>query len=190
MCCVLIAYANHHRTPLHIAVQCCNLELVKALLAHDAVANTQDSLGNTALHYATSPEMTQLLLDGGVSPNVPNEGGICSLHLAVKRCDFLSVKHLMMNGADVNRGDDDYWYTSLHLVAQAVANPSGKCHPLRGPIAELLCESTLSVPDLNYQDRDGNTPLHHAASLVEEDAGILISLFLEHGALPATPNHR
>merc|ERR1712194_969114 len=38
--------------------------------------------------------------------------------------------------------------------------------------------------------RVGNTPLHHAASLVEADAGVLISLFVEHGSCPKMSNHR
>ncbi|KAL7553526.1 hypothetical protein ACHAWF_016812, partial [Thalassiosira exigua] len=179
------------RTPLHIAVQCSNLELAKILLAHDAVANAQDYSGNTALHYANTPEMTQLLLEGGISPNIPNGDGLCSLHMSVKRRDFISVKHLLLHGADVNNADDEFWMTPMHLVARADSSRANMAISLRGPIAELLCEAKApSVPDLNYQDIDGNTPLHHAASLVEEDAGILISLFLEHGSLPRIANNR
>mmetsp|Transcript_17909 Transcript_17909/g.38715 ORF Transcript_17909/g.38715 Transcript_17909/m.38715 type:complete len:1701 (+) Transcript_17909:29-5131(+) len=177
------------RTPLHIAVQCSNLEFVEILLSHGAVANTQDFSGNTALHYADSPEMTQILLEGGISPNIPNGDGLCSLHLAVKRRDFNSVKHLVLQGANVNNADDQYWYTSLHLVAHADSPLANTSRSLRGPIAELLCEAKVP-PDLNYQDRDGNSPLHHAASLVEEDAGILISLFIEHGSCPKIANNR
>lgn len=188
---ILPRISSHHRTPLHIAVLCSNLEFGKILLSHDAVANTQDFSGNTALHYADSPEMTQILLEGGISPNIPNGDGLCSLHLAVKRRDFISVKHLLLHGADVNNADDQYWYTSLHLVAHAESSLVHTSRSLRGPIAELLCEAKVpSTPDLNYQDRDGNSPLHHAASLVEEDAGILISLFIEHGACPNTANNR
>ena len=137
--------------------------------------------------------MTLVLLEGGISPNIPNCDGLCSLHLAVKRRDYISVKHLLSHGADVNNADDAYWYTSLHLVAHADSPLSNTSRSLRGVIAELLCEaktSSASVPDLNYQDRDGNIPLHHATSLVEEDAGILISLFIEHGSDPNIANNR
>ena len=186
---------TQYRTPLHIAVQCSNKELVQQLLLNNAVVNTQDFAGNTALHYAESPDLTQVLLDGGNNPNIPNGEGLCSLHLAVKRKDFMSVKCLLSHGANVNNADDEYWYTPLHLVAHAdtFSTPpsTDKSTSVRGPIAELLCETTVpSIPDLNYQDRDGNTPLHHAASLVEEDAGILISLFIEHGSSPKIANNR
>ncbi|KAL3770357.1 hypothetical protein ACHAWU_003577 [Discostella pseudostelligera] len=180
------------RSPLHIAVQRSNLELVQILLSHDAIANTQDFSGNTALHYADSPDMTRVLLEGGVSPNIPNGAGLCSLHLAVKRRDFTSVKHLLSYGADVNNADDAYWYSPLHLVALADESQLNNTSPsFRGPIAELLCEAKIpSLPDLNYQDRNGNSPLHHAVSLVEEDAGTLISLFIENGSNPKMANNR
>ena len=178
------------RTPLHLAAQCSNLELAKVLLSHDSVVNTQDFSGSTSLHYADSSEMTQLLLESGISPNIPNENGTCALHLSVKRRDSLSVKYLLLHGADVNNADDIYWYTSMHLVAQPSLPGVNITCSLRGPIAELLCESRNPSPDLNYQDRGGNTPLHHAGSLIEEDAGILISLFVEHGSCPKISNHR
>ena len=76
-------------------------------------------------------------------------------------------------------------------MAHAESPLTNASRSLRGPIAELLCEAKVpSFPDLNYQDRDGNSPLHHAASLVEEDAGILISLFLENGSCPKITNNR
>ncbi|KAL3822610.1 hypothetical protein ACHAXA_006395 [Cyclostephanos tholiformis] len=179
------------RTPLHIAALCSNFVCTKLLLSHGAVANTQDFFGNTALHYAGSPEMTRILLEGGISPNIPNGAGLCSLHLAVKRRDFISVKHLLSHGADVNNADHQNWFTPLHLVAHSQSQLFSTSLSLRGPIAELLCKAKLpSVPDLNYQDRDGNSPLHHAVSLAEEDAGLLIPLFIEHGSSPCIPNKR
>ena len=180
------------RTPLHVAVQNSNLEMAKLLLSNHAIVNTQDFAGNTALHYADSPDMCCLLLDKGSSPNIPNGKGLCSLHLAVQRRDFPSVKLLLSHGADVNNADDECWYTPLHLISHP--DSSSVCRmgtSLRGPIAELLCEAiSPATPDLNYQDRDGNTPLHHAASLGEEDAGLLVSVFIEHGSCPKIANNR
>ena len=114
------------------------------------------------------------------------------MHLAVQRRDFASVKLLLSHGADVNNADDECWYTPLHLISHPESSTGGKKEmSLRGPIAELLCEAkSPSAPDLNYQDRDGNTPLHHAASLAEEDAGLLISVFIEYGSCPKIANNR
>ncbi|KAL7459684.1 hypothetical protein ACHAWC_011483 [Mediolabrus comicus] len=179
------------RTPLHVAVQNSNLEIAKILLSNDAIFNAQDYAGNTALHYANSPEMGLLLLEKGSSPNIPNGKGLCCLHLAVQRRDFASIRLLLSYGADANNADDECWYTPLHLIAHPESSTVKKETSLRGPIAELICEAkSPSIPDLNYQDRDGNTPLHHAASLAEEDVGILISVFIEHGACPKIANNR
>ncbi|EJK63124.1 hypothetical protein THAOC_16235, partial [Thalassiosira oceanica] len=167
------------RTPLHIAVQCGNIEIAKILLTNDAVAvNAQDQMGNTPLHYAHEATMALLLLDGGVNANIPNSSGLCALHLAVKRGDFESVKHLLRHG-----------YTSLHLVAQGTSS-AANAPSFRGPIAQMLCEKQHHDADMNYQDREGNTPLHHAVSLIEEDAGLLISIFIDHGSCPSIPNKR
>ena len=179
------------RTPLHVAVQNSNLEIAKILLSNDAIFNAQDYAGNTALHYANSPEMAHLLLGKGSSPNIPNGKGLCCLHLAVQRRDFASIRLLLTHGADANNADDECWYTPLHLIAHPESSTVKKETSLRGPIAELICEAkSPSISDLNYQDRDGNTPLHHAASLAEEDVGILISVFIEHGACPKIANNR
>ena len=86
-------------TPLHIAVQCGSIEIAKILLTNDAVAvNAQDQMGNTPLHYVHEATMTLVLLEGGVNANIPNSSGLCVLHLAVKRGDFESVKHLLRHG--------------------------------------------------------------------------------------------
>ena len=108
----------------------------------------------------------------------------------MKRQDFSFIRSLLSHGADVTTADDICWYTPLHLVAHAETEQKLSLS-VRGPIAELLCEAKHpSRPDLNYQDREGNTPLHWAASLAEEDAGILISIFIEHGACPKIVNNR
>lgn len=174
------------RTPLHIAVQLGNLDFVQLILSHNVVVNTQDISGNTALHYAQSFDIADVLLCSGVNPNIPNCDGLCALHLAVRRRDFSMVRCLLSHGANVTVADDICWYTPLHIVAETTQEKA--MLSVRGPIAELLCEA--KKPDLNYQDRDGNTPLHHAASLAEEDAGILISIFIEHGACPKVVNNR
>lgn len=152
--------------------------------------NTQDFAGNTALHLAESFDIAEILLSNGINPNIPNCDGLCALHLAVKRQDFSFIRSLLSHGADVTTADDICWYTPLHLVAHAETEQKLSLS-VRGPIAELLCEAKHpSRPDLNYQDREGNTPLHWAASLAEEDAGILISIFIEHGACPKIVNNR
>ena len=143
------------------------------LLDNHSVANTQDNDGNTPLHCAEDHEIVRLLLeDGGANPNIPNEAGICAIHLAVRRRDYKSLKALIDHRASVNVADDESWRTPLHLIAQE-NEISCRENIIQidemstiGKIAQLLCQvKSPSTPDLNYQDKDGNTPLHFAAML-------------------------
>ena len=187
------------KTPLHLAVMSCNITSIHLLLDNQSVANAQDFDGNTPLHCAEDYEIIQLLLhEGNANPNIPNIAGICALHLATQRRDYKSIELLIKNGANVNVADDERWHTPLHLIAQIDkdTNRTSKSKytdemSITGRIAEIICRAqTPSVPDLNYQDRDGNTPLHFAAMLDTDDAGDLISIFLKHGANPNVFNFR
>lgn len=58
-------------------------------------------------------------------------------------------------------------------------------------IAKLLCNAVGTCKaDINYQDRNGNTPLHFASILANQDAGDLITLLLRQGANPNMKNLR
>jgi ankyrin repeat protein len=167
------------------------MDFIQLILSHNVVVNNTDFSGNTALHLADSVDVAEILLNNGLNPNIPNCDGLCALHLAVKKQEFSLVRALLSHGADVTSADDLCWHTPLHLVAHGEEPKKKPKLSVRGPIAELLCEAKHpALPDLNYQDREGNTPLHWAASLAEEDAGILISIFLEHGACPKIANNR
>jgi len=186
----LVYFHKNYRTPLHVAAFANNIEFVQLILSHHVVLNSQDFSGNTALHLAKSFDIATVLLQNGINPNIPNLDGVSALHLAVNMMDYSLVKCLLSHGADVTTADDVCWYTPLHLVAHNMDTMENHMS-VRGPIAELLCEAKHpSIPDMNYQDREGNTPLHHAASLAEEDAGILISIFIENGACPKIANNK
>jgi len=180
------------KTPLHF---CSDIKIASVLLSNLAVSNAQDHSGCTPLHYCSNPSILKLLLsDGAANPNIPNEVGLCALHLAVHRRNIDCVKLLLEFGADPNVQDDVRWFTAFHVIAQAetIENPPSystdeKCSlsletlTVTGQIAKLLCQETFSYkPDLNSQDTNGNTPLHHAAILIGAEACELISIFLQH----------
>jgi ankyrin repeat protein len=166
------------------------------------VANTQDNGGNTPLHFAKDKSMIQLLVEvGGANTNIPNSEGLCVLHLAVQRRDFFAVRYLVDHGADINAADDTRWYTALHFIAQPpeplplstaieLSNQRNRM-TVSGEIAKILCSAkSPSQPDMDYQDRDGNTPLHHAAVLVSSEARDIVPLFLEFGSDVNMKNNR
>jgi ankyrin repeat protein len=194
------------RSPLHVAVIESRWKVVGALLGSDAAANAQDLAGNTPLHVAPNASMMALLLkEGRANPNIPNMNGECALHLAVKKLDDAAVEVLLQHRADVNCADNTKWYTPIHLIAQADMDERAHLELLQNEfedethkrvrIATLLCGATdpflfRCEPDLNYQDWEGNTPLHHVVMLTSEPAGEMLTIFLESGAKPQIVNNR
>jgi ankyrin repeat protein len=181
------------RTSLHVAVLTSNLIMTKTLLEKAAIANAQDNDGETPLHLAETPSMTALLLkEGRANPNIPNIDGICALHLAVQRRDLDSVRGLLLHSANVNSADNVRWFTPLHLIALQPRPGVQEDAECRARIAELMAGGTSSryEPDLNYQDSEGNCPLHYAVQLVTPDAYDLVKVFLETGADPKVLNNR
>ena len=200
----MYAYINegghHDRTPLHLAVLNSNFDMTSILLEHFAVPNLQDDAQNTPLHYAQSSDMIEtLLVAGGANPNIPNENGLCALHLAVRRKDLDSVRLLLAHRADVSVADSVRWFTPLHLVAHFdgpyseipyESSVSSNLSP-SGEIAQMLCMATDPAEvDINYQDRDGNSPLHLASVVDNECADELITILLSQGSDPNIVNER
>jgi ankyrin repeat protein len=185
---------NFGRTSLHLAVQTLNLKLVETLIGNGAVANTHDNDGETPLHLAENVAMTELLLKKGkANPNIPNVDGICALHLAVQRRDIDSVRALLRSGASVNNADNIRWFTALHLISLPARNQTDDRaeDDVRSRIAQLLSGSyDANEPDFDYQDSEGNTPLHYAVQLETPDACDLVTIFLEKGADPNICNDR
>ena len=182
------------KSPLHLAVLNSNIASATFLLKNHSVANTQDNDGNTPLHYAESPEMVKILLDvGKANPNIPNEAGITAMHVAVRRRDAESVNYLLEHRANVNVADYEKWLTPLHLIAQSsnFECSTQDLHAHTIEIAEALFN--LHAPnsiEVDCQDKDGNTPLHHASVLGSRHVGDLISLMLKNKANPNIQNER
>ncbi len=189
------------RTALHLAAQGGNIKISKLLLEHGAIVNSQDDEGETPLHLSSSASMMMFLLEEGIgaNANIPNVDGVCLLHLAVQRRDIESVRGLLRHSADVNSADNIRWFTPLHLVALPARNAAGDdisedtddARDVRVRIAQLLCGATNAIdPDLNYQDIEGNTPLHYAVQIISEEARDIVDVFLEKGADPKVTNNR
>ena len=73
--------------PLKIAVVNGNYFMVQYLLQKDVNVNLQDTVGNTALHYAVltySYDKIKSLLDAGANPTIKNKNGDSALKLAAK----------------------------------------------------------------------------------------------------------
>ena len=106
-------------TPLHIAVECRNIELVNLLLRRGANVNAvTGNEGFTPLHIAChvhDMDLISLLLKHGANPNVRTFCGNALVSMAVRSnyADVLQVA--LQHGADPNLAD--YMsYRPLHLA--------------------------------------------------------------------------
>ena len=156
--------------------------------------NAQDDDGETPLHMSENGVMTEMFLrHGNANPNIPNVDGICALHLAVQRRDLDSVRALLRGNANVNNADNIRWFTALHLIALPARNEADEKREedVRSRIAQLLAGTQgQNKPDLDYQDSEGNTPLHYAAQIETEEACDMVGIFLEEGADSNIQNER
>ncbi|GKY99374.1 hypothetical protein MPSEU_000892100 [Mayamaea pseudoterrestris] len=193
--CLLINQGDQYgRTALHLASLALRSDMLLVLLSKGAVVNAQDDDGETPLHLAENFNITEMLLTTGrANPNIPNVDGICAIHLAVQRRDINSLRILIENGASVNSADNIRWFTPLHLVALPARNKWDEkpTDDLRLRITQLLCgEHGPDIADLDFQDSDGNAPLHYAVQLENQEATGLVRAFLEKGANANIRNDR
>jgi len=93
-------------TPLLTSVIAQNLEMVKLLLAHGAIAGPQDFVGNTAVHHAVQPSSSDILealleCDSAVAQiNTQNGNGTAPVHLACEMGNAEAIRVLLNHGAD------------------------------------------------------------------------------------------
>ncbi len=97
---------EHGETPLHIASNQGQIELVASLIERGAELNTSSNLGYTALHYAANrcyEEIVRMLINNGANVNSESNFGYTPLHYTViNGCGIKIAKILIDNGANVN----------------------------------------------------------------------------------------
>ena len=126
---------------------------VKALLEHGAEVNAAESKkGQTALMWAAAagfPDVVGLLLEHGADVHAKSAGGFTPLLFAARSGNVESARRLLDAGANANEA------TEKHGNALVIASAGG-----HEELAILLLKAGA---DPNSTDKDGITPLHHAA---------------------------
>lgn len=122
-----------------------NARMLSLLMAHGAVANTRDTVGNTLLFGTRSKDVARLIIAHGADVNAHGRFGYTALYEA--NLDEATV--LLEDGADVN-AQDDTGQTPLHYAARYGekekvafllnhgANPNALTHDGSTPLAEAL----------------------------------------------------
>ena len=131
----------------------------------------QDSVGNTALHWAIqcrNPDVVKTLLSHGADPALPDFSSMTPLHLAAN-FDHKSIFLLLGAGVryDVR---DKRGETPLHTAARFGHRDLGLY------ISPLLDAGA----DINARDNKGITPLDHAC--MEDNSDTTIGYLIQRGA--------
>ncbi|ORY80039.1 Oxysterol-binding protein-domain-containing protein [Protomyces lactucae-debilis] len=161
--------------PTILAVQCADAKTFSYVLNKDEDVNARDAHGNTALHHAVQlgrSEIVDILMDHPeINDTVQNDERKQAFELAGNA----ELAHKMQ----AKRGD--YIEKINQHFAQALKTKDAS-------LTDLLDNPrAASLLDLNKQDADGNTAIHHAAH--NRDAS-LVSLLLNHGADPFPRNRK
>jgi ankyrin repeat protein len=134
------------RMPVHVADE---VETLGLLLENKAgLADAQDRVGNTPLHYAVAArdkERIALLLKYKPNVNLANRSGSTPLHLTA---DAEVAALLMSAGADANQPDCNA-NTPLHLA-------------VRGRRKEIVRVMLEKMADISLVNASGKTPLNLA----------------------------
>jgi ankyrin repeat protein len=152
----LYGHINDYRsidppTPLIVAVDFDNIEMVRHLLANGAKVrryHPQDELVFSTLHVARSAEMVELLLDYYEHPDCQDADGETPLYRYASRLNSIgAMRQILLRGADVNASVPDG--TPLHQAAKWSLEAM-----------TVLLEFGADVTATDYW---GNTALHVAA---------------------------
>ena len=164
-------------TPLHLAAELGELEMVQLLLRKKADRDPKDIHGQTPLYYAVYEghvTVALALLAGGANVHVKGGASRASVvQTAVDNGDMDILMAVLQHGADVDAADAQQ-RTALHFAATNN----------RFDAIDALVEAGASI---EARDGDGATPLHLAAWHVNAQA---LAAILKHGAHVNAQNDR
>ena len=107
---------KRNETPLHVATERGNIEIVKLLIEHDADVNAQDSNGWSPLYiacYNAYEHIVGALIEHGANARIECILGNTPLHAASRNSNINIVQSLLHCGVDISSCNVDGW-TSLH----------------------------------------------------------------------------
>ncbi len=147
------------QTPLMLAAQAGNCDLITLLLEQEATIEVQDILGNTALHYAIDSGIYEAVLGLArqVIINKANNQGVTPLIRALQRKQYDIAELLLYLGAEVTSTDTSGYTPLIHAVTHhhLTRQETQACIPF----IEALIKKGGTI---NAQDNDGSTALMHA----------------------------
>jgi serine/threonine-protein phosphatase 6 regulatory ankyrin repeat subunit B len=161
---------EYDHTPLHIAAEKGDEEMLSQLLRYKANTKNLDVYGNTPLHLACKNghrECVEVLIKYKSPLDAQNSQGLCALHFCVMRAS-------MMPPAKPPDADAD-----AEPLTPEEAREAHEEEVLA--LCDLLLDADGSDDYLDCQDQVGRTPLHLACSVTPGHEELVMAL-LDKGA--------
>ncbi|XP_044963224.1 ankyrin-1-like isoform X4 [Hordeum vulgare subsp. vulgare] len=179
---MVVAFMSTQANPLHESVLGDNIRALEIVLnRYEELVELSDLLGNNALHYAAEKNNARivsiLLNKNHTLAYKQNNEKHTPLHIAAYYGSTEAAKELLKQFPDVIEMVDNMGRNALHIAA---IND-------KVSVLELLLKYVLPKEIVNQQDRDGNTPLHHAGKLLRKQAALL--LLNDRRVKPCLVNH-
>ncbi|MDR2548440.1 MAG: ankyrin repeat domain-containing protein [Rickettsiales bacterium] len=166
---IINANNKYDGTPLHLAVESGELNVVEYLISKGANIDVKKS-GWAPLHIAAigKLDIVKYLIDKGADVNTKNKYGVTALHRAVYHEKLNVVEYLVDKGANINANAVGPFFsgTPLHCAV----------HSRSQNTVEYLVDKGA---DTGAKDEKGSTPLHHAA---KGDNLNIVKCLVEQGA--------
>lgn len=140
------------RRPLILAAHLGFTEIVQLLLENGAIHELTDSIGLTALQWASREDRldtVRLLLSHGAEIDQIGSDHLTPLHSAVVSDQYHMVALLLENGANINAIEASFWLTALMMAA-------------RSSFADVLNLLLAKGADVYARDVEGQTALDWA----------------------------
>ncbi|XP_065336836.1 putative ankyrin repeat protein RF_0381 [Cloeon dipterum] len=146
---------NRGRTPLHLAAESGNVDLVKLLIENDADLTLTNIQGKNALHFAIKDEKVLRLMNekNGSLVKQRLKDGNTSLHLALESNnvgDDGIIRWILEQGNIDLNAKNDFGDTPLILA----------CKRMKWSVSEMLLTRNVEV---NVSNKKGKTAMHYAA---------------------------
>ncbi|HOJ49215.1 MAG TPA: ankyrin repeat domain-containing protein [Spirochaetota bacterium] len=192
---------NSGNTILHIAALEDRLDLARIYIENGIRINQTNKEGKKAIDlyidkYKSSPlhwfagiedteEMVRLIAEGKYDINVTDDKGRTPLHIAATygRVDAI---HLLLSQKASPSIKDNEGFTPMYSYINSYLSSPIAWYIILGDKDNLLKEIKANKDKINFQDKDGNTPLHLAISLMNTD---FVKILIQNGADPAIVNN-
>ncbi|XP_039990473.1 poly [ADP-ribose] polymerase tankyrase-2-like isoform X5 [Xiphias gladius] len=184
-------------TPLHLASEKANNDVIEVLVKHEAKVNAVDHLGQTALHRAARCghlQTCRLLLNAGGDPLLTSLQGFSPSQLGNKSVqEILQAEGVLIGNSEVDRQLLEASKTGdLETVKKLCTVQNVNCRDVEGrqstPLHFAAGYNRLAVvhfllqhgADVHAKDKGGLVPLHNACSYGHYEVAELLVL---HGAV-------